>query len=283
MDNLIEDLKKFGFTEYEAKAYLASLKEYPVNGYVLSKNSGIPRSRIYEVIQSLLEKGAILRTGEEEAPTYHPLPPKVLVSRLKRQYIDILAGLDTNLSELQNQKGPDQAIKVIKGSQAIMDLTLDLIDGAIEKICLSGWAEELGIIKPGLAKAGQRGVWLTGITFGDTGELPGDFVAHRRAARVLAECNQQRPLVLVVDGCQVLYGVVSQGHESQAAWTGDLGFVTMAEDYILHDICINKVMIKLKGEQRRELEEELDRIRAKFLGLDEEEVRWLGGGWPDDR
>ncbi|MHB8171361.1 MAG: phospholipase D-like domain-containing protein [Thermincolia bacterium] len=101
--------------------------------------------------------------------------------------------------------------------------------------------------------------------------------------RGLEESNHQRPLVLVVDGCQVLYGVVSQGQDSQATWTGDKGFVTMAEDYILHDISINKVMSKLKGEECRELEEELDRIRARFLGLDEEEVRWLGGGWPDDR
>ena len=283
MDNLVEDLKKFGFTEYEAKAYMALLKEFPVNGYVLSKNSAIPRSRIYEVVQSLLEKGAILRTGRDETPSYHPLPPEVLVNRLKRQYIESLGRLGTNLSGLQNQGGPDQAIKVLKGHKAIMDLSLDLIDGAKSKAALSIWAEELAIIKPALEKAAQRGVQLKGITFGEAGELPGDFIAHRRAARVLAESAYRRPLVIVVDGYQVLYGVASQGNDSQATWTGDQGFVNMAEDYILHDICLNKVMIRFGGELRRELEEELDRVRAEFLGLDEQEVRRLGGGWADDR
>jgi len=124
---------------------------------------------------------------------------------------------------------------------------------------------------------------LRGITFGDTVELPGEFISHRRASRVLAESNHQRPLVLVVDGCQVLYGVASRGDDSQAAWTGDQGFVDMAGDYILHDICLNKVMTQFSGEQRQKLEEELERIRANFLGLNEQEVRWLGGGWPDDR
>jgi len=39
-------LVKIGFSEYEAKAYVALLRESPVTGYELSMLSGVPRSMI---------------------------------------------------------------------------------------------------------------------------------------------------------------------------------------------------------------------------------------------
>lgn len=39
---IIENMKKLGLSEYEVKAYLKLLEKYPVNGYTLSKNLGIP-------------------------------------------------------------------------------------------------------------------------------------------------------------------------------------------------------------------------------------------------
>jgi len=38
----IEKLIALGFSEYEAKAYVALLRENPVTGYQLSKLSGVP-------------------------------------------------------------------------------------------------------------------------------------------------------------------------------------------------------------------------------------------------
>ncbi|MBN1935168.1 MAG: TrmB family transcriptional regulator, partial [Anaerolineae bacterium] len=38
----IEQLVKIGFSEYEAKAYIALLRENPITGYQLSKLSGVP-------------------------------------------------------------------------------------------------------------------------------------------------------------------------------------------------------------------------------------------------
>lgn len=46
--SIIQDMKSLGLSEYEAKSYLNLLEQNPVNGYILSKNFGIPRSRIYE-------------------------------------------------------------------------------------------------------------------------------------------------------------------------------------------------------------------------------------------
>ena len=49
----VDRLVKIGFSEYEAKAYLALLGASPVTGYQLSKDSGVPRSMIHEVLGKL--------------------------------------------------------------------------------------------------------------------------------------------------------------------------------------------------------------------------------------
>ncbi len=56
MSDIIYNLKKIGLNEYESKAYLKLLEDYPINGYNLSKISKVPRSRIYDVLNSLVEK-----------------------------------------------------------------------------------------------------------------------------------------------------------------------------------------------------------------------------------
>ena len=68
--DLLADLTKIGFTEYEAKVYLALLREYPATGYQLSKESGVPRSMVYEALKRLHGRGAALETVEDRATLY---------------------------------------------------------------------------------------------------------------------------------------------------------------------------------------------------------------------
>ena len=48
-DTMLDKLQKFGLNLYEAKAYASLLKIGTSNAYKISKESGIPRARIYDV------------------------------------------------------------------------------------------------------------------------------------------------------------------------------------------------------------------------------------------
>ena len=50
-------LQQLGFSEYEARAYLALLQRSPLNGYELAKVSGLPRANTYAVLQKLRNAG----------------------------------------------------------------------------------------------------------------------------------------------------------------------------------------------------------------------------------
>ncbi|WP_249685252.1 helix-turn-helix domain-containing protein, partial [Bacillus velezensis] len=59
MDYIVQQLKKIGFNEYEAKSYVSLVKQGPVTAYQVSKDSGIPRVRIYEILGHVEEKGIV--------------------------------------------------------------------------------------------------------------------------------------------------------------------------------------------------------------------------------
>ena len=56
--SMIAQLREFGFTESEAKVYVALLEGGAVSGYEASKLSGVARSKIYTILEALIQRGA---------------------------------------------------------------------------------------------------------------------------------------------------------------------------------------------------------------------------------
>ena len=79
--DLLTDLMRLGFTEYEAKVYLALLRENPATGYQVSKQSGVPRSMVYDALSRLHTRGAVQESIEDRATRYRPIAPDLLIER----------------------------------------------------------------------------------------------------------------------------------------------------------------------------------------------------------
>src|SRR5687767_5090188 len=77
-------LQGLGFSEYEARAYIALLGHHPANGYALTKQSDIPRPNIYAVLQKLEERGAVVALETESGTSYSPVGPDALIQRLSQ-------------------------------------------------------------------------------------------------------------------------------------------------------------------------------------------------------
>jgi sugar-specific transcriptional regulator TrmB len=58
-EKLVYDLKKFGLNEYEAKAYLTLTIFGPMSASHISNKSGVPQTKVYEIMHSLLSKSLI--------------------------------------------------------------------------------------------------------------------------------------------------------------------------------------------------------------------------------
>ncbi len=91
MDSAVENLVQLGLKEYEAKCYVALVGLGEANVRRIHEVSGVPRPRVYDVLNALDKKGFIeIRQGSPFM--YYAVRPDIVVSFLKKD-------LDTAASE----------------------------------------------------------------------------------------------------------------------------------------------------------------------------------------
>ncbi|HET6369969.1 MAG TPA: hypothetical protein VFG95_02160, partial [Nitrospiria bacterium] len=84
-----------------------------------------------------------------------------------------------------------------------------------------------------------------------------------------------RGLVIVVDSREVLMGNISYEGRTEGAWSRNKGFVTVAEDYVKHDIYIAKILRRFEKEMIERFGEKFAKLRDVFY---DEEIEKIGAG-----
>jgi len=263
---IVEHMKKLGFTSYEIKAYLALLGNHPINGYGLSKSSTIPRSRIYEVVDGLIEKGAVFEHTINDARVYTPLEPNLLINKLKNEYNKVLDEVKNYTETLYNSSVEKYEVKEIHGRDAIIDHLKVLIKTAKKRIAVSIWHEELEDIEDELRACLTRNVMLRGIYFGHN-NLFESLITHRRINRYKAE-KDSRYIILIIDNTDVVSGKISTDKLSRILWSKDPSEIDMKDDFIAHDVMINQYA--LISNTPDDYEKTLDQIRKEYFCYSDE-------------
>jgi len=98
MESVVERLQRIGLTEYEAKAYLTLLKDHLNSATKLSEKSGVPRTKIYSVLESLEHKGWI-RIYSGIPLLFKAVDPRDVFKKVKKDYNDFLESIQTTLKE----------------------------------------------------------------------------------------------------------------------------------------------------------------------------------------
>ena len=235
MKNILTHLQHLNFSQYESMAYLALLKQSEVTGYELAKNSGIPDSKIYAVLNKLIEKDVILALDSEPVK-YTPIPPDDIIARMKGDYLHTFDTLSKSLNDIyKNDQTTDQYIWNLSGRQEIMRRIIEFIDRAEESLYLSVWDEEVAEIKESLYRANERDVEMSIVHYGETHLGIGQEYRHGREHQIRQQRGARR-IALEVDEGTVLLAHFVDGGGSNALWTNNIGVVLLAKDYIIHDI-----------------------------------------------
>jgi len=95
-------LREIGLTEYESTAYLFLLTSGPRTANQISKSSGLPYSKIYDVLTSLEEKGWI-EVKSDRPKRYYPKPPSEALEAMKMQVVNTLSN---NVNQILNELKP---------------------------------------------------------------------------------------------------------------------------------------------------------------------------------
>src|SRR5574342_563805 len=98
--DFLNKLKDFGLNSYEAKLWTALLSRGIATAGELSDIAGVPRSRSYDILESLEKKGfAITKLGKPIK--YIAVPPDEVVERVKKRVQDDAKQMSQRLEELK--------------------------------------------------------------------------------------------------------------------------------------------------------------------------------------
>lgn len=261
--DLLANLIEIGFTEYEAKVYLALLGEHPATGYQLSKASGVPRSMVYESLKRLHTRGAALESVEGRATLYRPLPPDMLLDRHTKEYRRLVGNLRKGLEELFTATA-DNRIWSLSGRSTVLAYAAQLIRNAQTELFLVLTDEDLAELKEELAAAHERGIIVNALLTG-TEELDFGRVAYHPPLESELQ-GLTATLLVVVDDTEALIASASLHQETVATITRNADLVLIARQFVWMELFTQRVYGRLGRDLLERLDPEDRRIFESFTG-----------------
>lgn len=252
----IDKLVTLGFSEYEAKAYLALLQENPATGYQVSKGSGVPRSMIYEVLGKLVARGAAMTLHRNGSSKYSPIPAAEFLDKLQRDHEDLVTSLKDNLSSVSAESDLEYVWN-IEGHDNVMAKAKEMLGQAQERVCVSLLPETFPTLQRALGNAARRGVRVVVYCTHDL-DLPGGRVVVSPVPMQASNRLEGLWLVMVADGKEALIGELLNENRARASWTRSPLFVFVAEHHLRTDLYLPRLLAQL-GDKAFELIDECDR------------------------
>jgi HTH-type transcriptional regulator, sugar sensing transcriptional regulator len=233
LDELVQRLQALGFSQYEARAYCALLQKSPANGHEVAKTAGIPTSKIYETLERLHQKGAVL-VQRSEPTVWAPVPHRELVAALRNRMETTFSAVEQGLAQL----GREQDTRLtwsLSGRGNVMESLRGAIDRTQQRLVAVIPARDADQLAAALKAAVERGVALDLIVSdGAVLDLPNsDRVRVARPSGSMPE--DERLAVVVGDGEETVLADLGQDRP-QGMWTHHPAVALLAEAHVrTHD------------------------------------------------
>jgi sugar-specific transcriptional regulator TrmB len=264
MHRTIQLIKQLGFSAYEAKAYTALLACQPATAYELARQAAIPSSKIYETVSRLVARGIFrpMHASDDQTQEYAALNVKDFLGQIREHTLSQVNELLPLLDKVAAQPD-DDLIWPLQHEEQIRNRVKEMISETRHSLLLSLWPQELDWINQDLQDAHKRGAQIAMVHFGKPDRFIG-ATYHHPVEQTLYEEKGGRGLTLVSDSSLVVMANFSSDASVDGAWSRNQSFVTVAEDYIKHDVYITKVTRFLDAEVKERFGANYETLRDVF-------------------
>jgi HTH-type transcriptional regulator, sugar sensing transcriptional regulator len=235
-ENTKDALREMGLNAYEIDAYLQLLEGGQMTAMEISQQTKVPYSKMYEVLNSLKEKGWI-KSSETRPFKYYPVPPLEATRFTKLRLEDKYANWENTVAETLQPlyekreivERPDMLI--LRGQQAVLNKLEEVLKKASTEIVIAApefakpviaMAEPLlggGLkktVKVKLMAAGKKEDWLFLKKYAGLNELR--IRDHMFGGGVIA------------DGKEAML-FLGEDKPSLVIWSNHIGLVEFAREY----------------------------------------------------
>jgi len=239
---LMDTLKSIGLNLYERKLWVALLARGTATAGELSEIASVPRSRTYDVLQSLSDKGFVIIQTSKPLKYVAVAPSEALdraKAKLKEEFETTINRIDSLkqsevMKELNNlfEKGlqlvvPEEITGALKGKYSVAQQIDSMIKSANERIDIVTTPEGLNEIFSNhletLKQASERGVKIRILSKIDK-SCSDAIKAMSGIADIKSIKEDEIPIsgrFCVVDGQQLVFGLTEDVHATQhmAIWS----------------------------------------------------------------
>jgi len=238
--DLQNSLMQIGFSEYEAKVYLALLADHPVTGYQVSKNSGVPRSMVYEVLSRLSLRGAVLESIEGRATLYRPLPPTTLLEKHEQELQQLMSGLRPGLEEIYHAEQDDRTWS-IQGWEPVIAYAIQMLRQAKQEVYLVLNDDGLDALQSEIEGVAVKNVQLNVLLTGSGQLKVGQVTHHPQLESELHGLTDT--LLMVVDSREML--VTNSRTRDSATITNNNDLVMIARQFVWMEFFARRISSQL--------------------------------------
>lgn len=217
--------KIFDLNLYEVKVWVALLSRRQSTAGELSSISDVPRSRTYDILESLEKKGfIIMKLGKPIK--FVALKPEEVIERVKKNLVveatekskrleklrgeDVLAELNNLFTEGVKYVDSTDLSGSIKGRQNLYNHLDMLIRGAESRITFVTTSDGLGrkieVLLPSLEKAKKRGVDIRMVT--RLTESNKKTIKELQKVAEVRNCQDLRARFIIIDGKELMFMVL---------------------------------------------------------------------------
>ncbi|MFK3891262.1 TrmB family transcriptional regulator [Sphingomonas sp. NPDC079357] len=158
-------LTALGFNQLESNVYCELLRQSPATGYRLAQRLGRAPANVYQALNALTQKGAILDESDSgEAATYVPVPPAQLLASLRHGFDE---RIQTALTTLQSVHAPppEETLSRLRTVPQTIERARAMLASVQQTVMLDMMPPLYDLFKADLVAAQKRGVQIAGIAY----------------------------------------------------------------------------------------------------------------------
>ncbi len=231
-------LQQFGFTQYESQVYEALITiDEALDATAIVKRSGVPRSKVYDVLRRMSEKGMVLESTTEKKRLYAPLPLESAIKKLQRDFNENITQLKTIQSR---EKKADDRVWTLKEEQSIHSLVSEILHLSSSSIIFSGWSDDIEQHLSILEEKEAEGISVEIHTIGEI------HTNLKNVTTLIPDTDHQkleRSRIVVIDHHEILFAGIEEANW-QAIHTKSKPLVTFFTEFFYHDIALTEITRK---------------------------------------
>jgi sugar-specific transcriptional regulator TrmB len=228
-------LREMGLNAYEIDAYVALLEGGQMTAMEISQEAKVPYSKMYEVLNSLKEKGWI-KSSESRPFKYYPVPPleatRFTKLRLEDKYLNWENTVAETLQPLYEKRElverPDMLI--LRGQQAVLTKIEEVLTKATKEIVIAApeFAKAIITLADPLFNGLKKSVSIKFMAAGKCEDW--DFIKKLPGVSELRLRDHMFGGGIIADGKEAML-FLGEDKPSLVIWSDHVGLVGFAREY----------------------------------------------------